>query len=414
LWAQAFAEQDGLNKDLQGEGAGEPAQAAAPAAPPAEASEEDLWAQAFAEQDGLNKGLQGEGAGEPAQAAAPAAPPAETGEEDLWAQAFAEQDGLNKDLQGEGAGEEAGESAEVAVEAAEAPGGETAEDLEEEELAEELEEAGVGAADYDLEEEGGELRAETGKKKLLGFIPLPTTKTGKLVLGGSMAALLLTLGGGYFAYKTFMPQKAAQKAEAVKQAADHKTADKEKAKDKKTETGEKAAAGKPEETAKPEDAAKPEGAVKPEETAKAEGEQPKSGDIAKDLKEVSKEGAELQKTEGGDKAPEAAEVALSAEKTTVALGTIMPVAFNPTDIRVLSFTLEMEFSSEETASMVRNNLPIYEKITVQTVEEFLQRKFYNDILYVKEKLQKKLEVAYNKSIQGGRVKKTKFKEFLIQ
>ncbi|MBI5427325.1 MAG: zinc-ribbon domain-containing protein, partial [Nitrospinae bacterium] len=88
LWAQAFAEQDGLNKNIQGEGAGEPAGAAAPAAPPAETNEEDLWAQAFAEQDGLNKNIQGEGAGEPAGAAAPAAPPAETNEEDLWAQAF--------------------------------------------------------------------------------------------------------------------------------------------------------------------------------------------------------------------------------------------------------------------------------------------------------------------------------------
>ncbi|MBI5426802.1 MAG: hypothetical protein HZA02_00820, partial [Nitrospinae bacterium] len=389
---------------------------AAPAAPPAETGEADLWAQAFAEQDGLNKNIQGEGAGDPAGEAAPAAPPAETNEEDLWAQAFAEQDGLNKNIQGEGAAkEEAGETAETAVETAEEAGAETAADLEEEELAEELEEGGVGAADYDLEEEGEEARAEAKKKKLLGFIPLPTTKTGKLVLGGSVAALLLTLGGGYFAYKTFMPSKAAQKADASKkQVKDQKPADQEKAKDQKAESEEKAAAGKAEETAKPEAAPKPEGAAKPEETAKAEGEQPKTGDIVKDLKDVSKGGVELQKPEGGDKTPDAAEVALSAEKTTVAMGTIMPVAFNPTDIRVLSFTLEVELSSEETASLVRNNLPVYEKITVQTVEEFLQRKFYNDILYVKEKLQKKLEVAYNKSIQGGRVKKTKFKEFLIQ
>ncbi len=64
--------------------------------------------------------------------------------------------------------------------------------------------------------------------------------------------------------------------------------------------------------------------------------------------------------------------------------------------------------------MVRETLPAYEQIVNQTVEEFLNRKFYNDILYVKEKLQKRLHTVMNKSLQNGRVRKTKFVDFAIQ
>jgi len=64
---------------------------------------------------------------------------------------------------------------------------------------------------------------------------------------------------------------------------------------------------------------------------------------------------------------------------------------------------------------LQNGLPLFEEITIQIVENFLNRKFYNDILYVKEKLQKRLKVAYNKKIKGdSRVKKIKFKDFLIK
>ena len=96
------------------------------------------------------------------------------------------------------------------------------------------------------------------------------------------------------------------------------------------------------------------------------------------------------------------------------MSTIMPVAYNSTDIRVLSFSLELQMSDAASARQVRAALPIYEKIMINTVEEFLKRKFYDDVLYVKEKLQKRLLIAMNKSIQGGRVKKTKFTDFAIQ
>jgi len=52
---------------------------------------------------------------------------------------------------------------------------------------------------------------------------------------------------------------------------------------------------------------------------------------------------------------------------------------------------------------------------VKTIEKFLAKKFYNDILYVKEKLGKRLQIAYNKKIDSdGRIKKIKFEDFVIQ
>ncbi|NIQ00214.1 MAG: hypothetical protein GWM98_07095, partial [Nitrospinaceae bacterium] len=74
--------------------------------------------------------------------------------------------------------------------------------------------------------------------------------------------------------------------------------------------------------------------------------------------------------------------ALAPRDTSVTLATIMPVAFNVNDIRVLSFTVKMELTNEKSAQAVRQALPVFEKLTVNTVEELLDRKFYNDILYV--------------------------------
>jgi len=93
----------------------------------------------------------------------------------------------------------------------------------------------------------------------------------------------------------------------------------------------------------------------------------------------------------------------------------MPVEFDATDIRVLSFDLLIETSDRPSAQVIREALPIYEKVTMNTVDQFLRNKFYNDILYVKEKLQRRLQNNFNKKIEGaGRVKKVKFTEFMIQ
>ena len=107
--------------------------------------------------------------------------------------------------------------------------------------------------------------------------------------------------------------------------------------------------------------------------------------------------------------------ALAPQDNTVTLGTIMPVAYSVNDIRVISFVLVMEMTDEQSTQAIREALPVFEQATVATVEKFLNKKFYNDILYVKEKLQKRLQTAYNKNLKGqGRVKKISFKEFRVQ
>ena len=107
--------------------------------------------------------------------------------------------------------------------------------------------------------------------------------------------------------------------------------------------------------------------------------------------------------------------ALSPEAKMIKLSTIMPVAFDVNDIRVLSFTLEITITDEGSARVMQSALPLFQETTVKTIEKFLAKKFYNDILYVKEKLGKRLQIAYNKKIDSdGRIKKIKFEDFVIQ
>jgi hypothetical protein len=139
-------------------------------------------------------------------------------------------------------------------------------------------------------------------------------------------------------------------------------------------------------------------------------EAPEEKGILKDLAE-----SQILKDTGKSQAAKIDQSSLQALTAhSVTMNTIIPVAYNPTDIRVLSFSLEMQLSNAQSANLMRKSLPVYEEIVNQTVEDFLRRKFYNDILYVKEKLQKRLQTAMNKSLKTGRVRKAKFVDFAIQ
>ena len=136
--------------------------------------------------------------------------------------------------------------------------------------------------------------------------------------------------------------------------------------------------------------------------------------------EVGKEMAASETLQQSEQAKDSIEgegllAALAPRDTSVTLASIMPVAFDVNDIRVLSFKLVLELTDDQSAQVIREALPVYEQIMVATVERFLQRKFYNDILYVKEKLQRRLQKDFNKKLTGdGRIKKVKFTDFLIQ
>ena len=106
--------------------------------------------------------------------------------------------------------------------------------------------------------------------------------------------------------------------------------------------------------------------------------------------------------------------ALSPRKNAVTLSTIIPVAYSASEIRVLSFNLVMELTDQESAEAVREALPIFENATVDTIDSLLENKFFNDILYVKEKMKTELKTAFNDIIVGGRVKRVQFEDFLVQ
>ena len=379
LWAQAFADQAATEAKQAQE---EPAEAGGE-----DTSEEDLWAQAFADQEATEAKQTQE---EPAETEGEN----DNSEEDLWAQAFDETtEDATDEKTAPAAMEEGEEGAEPET---------TDEDVSDEEMQKlaaiaQDDSAGLGLADealanYNEEdyadfEDDEEFETEAPAKKL-GFIPLPSGKTGKLVVGGGVAALLLIAGSAYFAIQTFAPPELVEDAQVA-----------ESAPQPEPETGTQTAEEAPATSAEP--------AKDPD--------QEKAGEAASAVEEAQNAllGEEAAGEEKNAAESTGLQNALQPFADIVEMSSIMPVAYSPTDIKVLSFTIQLEMDQPRTAEGMRNSLPVYEKIVVSTVENFLKRKFYNDILYVKEKLVKKLELALNKGLKQGKIKKAKFKEFQI-
>ncbi len=440
MWAQAFSEQDELNDEMKAEETPEEKSSAASAAQTAEqtlepaeqtAGEDDMWAQAFSEADGSGEEQKADSSvedkveetvGQPADAVEENA---ELSEEDLWAQAFAGQEDSTEDV---GATETASAlvdsdpmeddgSEELTQDALDAALGETGFEEEAEGEIEEEEHETVGESegfamgeDYDDEEEDDFPTEIKKKRNFLSFLPpmkLPETKSGKMIMAGSAAAILLIVGGGYFAMQTLAPTELRETSTPAPQQAKipDLPVEPEKNESAKPETPEPAPANQPsggDAASQKTEPASPE----------TEGAIPKPAALGDGLAKRDSPDTESQTPESATTAETQAEPVDPQDKT-VSMGAIMPVAFNATDLRVLSFTLELELENGQTAALVRESLPVFEKIMVSTVEQFLGRTFYNDILYVKEKLQKKLMQAMNKSIKGGKVKKVNFKEFEI-
>ena len=379
LWAQAFADQAATEAKQAQE---EPAEAGGE-----DTSEEDLWAQAFADQEATEAKQTQE---EPAETEGEN----DNSEEDLWAQAFDETtEDATDEKTAPAAMEEGEEGAEPET---------TDEDVSDEEMQKlaaiaQDDSAGLGLADealanYNEEdyadfEDDEEFETEAPAKKL-GFIPLPSGKTGKLVVGGGVAALLLIAGSAYFAIQTFAPPELVEDAQVA-----------ESAPQPEPETGTQTAEEAPATSAEP--------AKDPD--------QEKAGEAASAVEEAQNAllGEEAAGEEKNAAESTGLQNALQPFADIVEMSSIMPVAYSPTDIKVLSFTIQLEMDQPRTAEGMRNSLPVYEKIVVSTVENFLKRKFYNDILYVKEKLVKKLELEINKGLKTGKIKKAKFKDFQI-
>ena len=183
------------------------------------------------------------------------------------------------------------------------------------------------------------------------------------------------------------------------------------------------------EVAEPEDEEAPSNEPQDSEGEPVAGEKPASeGEPAKKASRPSVLGAaeedtesELAKELGASEALKSLGIegdfgpAIDPEELQVTLSSIMPVAFNTTDIRVLSFKLIIETFDKPSAQIIKETLPIYEKATMSTVELFLKNKFYNDIFYVKEKLQRRLQKSFESKMEStGRIKKVKFAEFVVK
>ena len=204
---------------------------------------------------------------------------------------------------------------------------------------------------------------EVTPKKKSGLLTLPITKAGKLIMVGSVMALVLTGGGLYFAWKTFAPDEFDKNA-------------------KITETEREAAS---------------------------------EADLSRSPGDFLNEDMMPEITKPMGSLPDSEKTVPSPNATEVTLSTIMPVVFNAADVRVLSFNLEIETTDQFSAEAIRKATPVYEQIMVVTIESFLRNKSYNDILDINEKLQRRLQNNFNQKIKGGgRIKKVTFKDFIIQ
>ncbi|MDH5762698.1 MAG: hypothetical protein OEZ51_06945, partial [Nitrospinota bacterium] len=256
--------------------------------------------------------------------------------------------------------------------------------------------------DYDEEEDDFEFQP---RQRKLGPFTIPHGRRGDLVVGGVLMVFLLIAGSVYFTVQTFAPDELTNMQTAQTDVPEGLTPRKvpldEMARD----------LTKPKPDGLP-SGDTPEGKSdailsEPSEILK---EAPEEKELLKDLAE-----SQILKDTGKTQTARIDQSDLQAfTGHSVTMSTIMPVAYNPTDIRVLSFSVEIQLSDAQSAKLVRDSLPVYEEIINHTVEDFLQRKFYNDVLYVKEKLQKRLQTAMNQSLKNGRVRKTKFIDFAIQ
>ena len=354
-----------------------------------EKSDEDLWAEAFADQEALKESAEDNDTEKKSEEAAKTVDQNEEkgAEEIVDAEAVMDSDGETS-------------SADEEADSDEETSSEKEADSEEEP---ERNEFGLSEADYendddevgDQYDEYGEDEEESSppEKKKFAFFTLPSTKTGKLVLGVGVLAVLLTGGGAYFALQTLAPPELTQMTK------------------KTSEVPEGLKPKDPQENPAFQNQSGNAPAEKPNPALGAALGAGEASPLAKDTGNPNTP-SEVGSGSGASKGLLAA---FALSNHAVQLGTIMPVAYNINDIRVLSFSLEAEMSDAESAQVLREAMPVFEKITITTVEQLMDKKFFNDILYVKEKLKKKLQNNFNKILEGeGRVKKITFTDFTVQ
>ena len=261
-------------------------------------------------------------------------------DEELWKQAFPGEDELEP-AASEYSGEEEetlqSEPAPLVIEANVTPGDESEDSLKYDEAA---------YADYDDDDD---FEFERRKRKLGPFV-IPHGRRGDLVIGGAMVAFLLLAGSIYFTLQTFAPGELTEIQTAETEVPEGLTP-------REVPLDELAGlTPKPEKAPTVMDTPGDKGKATLSDPAKILEASPEEKGILKDLAEsqILKDTGETQTA----KIDQSALQGLAGHSIT--LSTIMPVAYNPTDIRVLSFSVEIQLSDAQSAKRVRESMPVYE------------------------------------------------------
>lgn len=104
----------------------------------------------------------------------------------------------------------------------------------------------------------------------------------------------------------------------------------------------------------------------------------------------------------------------SVAENSVRLDAILPVAFSPEENKVMSINVRLELENKEGVDRIKNNLPYYEEIIEDSVNQFFKDKFYEDTHFVKEKLKEVILRKINENIKNERVKKVDLEEIKVK
>ena len=130
-----------------------------------------------------------------------------------------------------------------------------------------------------------------------------------------------------------------------------------------------------------------------------EAEKPQLKEPSIDEKKVE----DVSKTIAEEKSPEqvAPQPPPPAAENRIGLDAILPVAFSPEE-------------NKEGVDRMKSNLPYYEEIIEDSVDQFFKDKFYEDTHFVKEKLKEVILRKINENIKNGRVKKVDLEELKVK
>ncbi len=104
----------------------------------------------------------------------------------------------------------------------------------------------------------------------------------------------------------------------------------------------------------------------------------------------------------------------SLAENSIGLDAILPVAFSPEENKVMSIKVRLELENKEGVDRIKSNLPYYEEIVEDSVDQFFKDKFYEDTHFVKEKLKEVILRKINENIKNGRVKKVDLEELKVK